>query len=249
VAVGFVRLFFESAFVELFETEGADKVLGVKLAEHGGDATAGNGFLAGRTRRSTHLVVMGLAVGKTLVLEKVASNKRLVTLPADEAFWVPCSVEGRDVVLCDWRVTASAFGRKSRVVAIFAVGVVLHLMVAFIPEISVALVAHKVLGMPGTIHRRHALVQYRTIACTASWREECVVVKFAIWFSISFEKVLQSQFLVAGGASEVFGMKRSPQRRDHLTHNRFLALRTNALLSRSDSLLVHVLLQISEHVV
>jgi len=40
VAVGFVVLLFERALVELLEAEGAHKVLGVELAEHGGDATA-----------------------------------------------------------------------------------------------------------------------------------------------------------------------------------------------------------------
>jgi len=224
-------------------------VLRVKLAEHGGDATTGNGLLAGRARRSAQFVVVELAIRKTLVFEKVATHKGLFALPADEAGWVPSSVEGRDVVLGDWRVAAAAFGCESRVVAIFAVGVVLHLVVAFVAEITLALVAHKVFGMPGAIQRRNALVQYRTIAGTASWREEGVVVEFAIWFSISFEKVLQSQFLVAVGASEVFGMKGFSQRRDDLTHNRLLALEANALLSRSDSLLVHILLQISQHVV
>lgn len=39
MAVGFVALLLECALVELLEAEGAHKVLGVELAEHGGDAT------------------------------------------------------------------------------------------------------------------------------------------------------------------------------------------------------------------
>lgn len=45
VAIRFIILFLEGAFIQLFETEGACKVFRVKLAEHCRDASPGDWFL------------------------------------------------------------------------------------------------------------------------------------------------------------------------------------------------------------
>lgn len=46
LAVRLVVLLFEGALVELLEAKGTDKVLGVELLGHGGDAAASDGLLA-----------------------------------------------------------------------------------------------------------------------------------------------------------------------------------------------------------
>ena len=85
VAVGFVAVLLEGSLVELLEAKRADKVFGVKLAEHGGDAAAGDGLAAARARRPTHLVVVQFAVRRPFVLVKVAVSKRLLALSAGAA--------------------------------------------------------------------------------------------------------------------------------------------------------------------
>lgn len=79
VAVGLVVLLFEGAFVELLEAEGADKVLRVELARHGGDAAARDGLLAARAERATLFVVVDLAEGAAAVLEETSIHKGCIT--------------------------------------------------------------------------------------------------------------------------------------------------------------------------
>ena len=60
MAKRFVPVFLEGPLVELFQAEWADKVLGVELPEHGGDATTVDGFAAPGARGPLHLVVRDL---------------------------------------------------------------------------------------------------------------------------------------------------------------------------------------------
>lgn len=53
-AVGLVLLLLERPLVDLFEAEGADEVLGVKLPEHGRDAAARDQVLARGADVLTH---------------------------------------------------------------------------------------------------------------------------------------------------------------------------------------------------
>lgn len=46
VAIGLVVLLLEGALVQLLQAEGAHKVFRVELAEHGRNATTGDGFRA-----------------------------------------------------------------------------------------------------------------------------------------------------------------------------------------------------------
>lgn len=70
VAVRFVILFFEGALVELLEAESADKVLRVELAEHGGDAAAGDRLVTACAQRAPLGVVVRLAVRQTFMVEE-----------------------------------------------------------------------------------------------------------------------------------------------------------------------------------
>lgn len=76
VTVGFVVLLFEGAFVELFQAEGADKVLRVELLGHGCDAAPCDGLLTARTEGAAPLVVVHFTVGLAIVLEEAAIHKR-----------------------------------------------------------------------------------------------------------------------------------------------------------------------------
>lgn len=76
MAVRFVVLLFEGAFVELLQAEGADKVLRVELLGHGGDAAPRDGLLAAGAERAAALVVVHLAVRLAVVLEEASVHKR-----------------------------------------------------------------------------------------------------------------------------------------------------------------------------
>ena len=69
MAKWFVPVFLEGPLVELLEAEGADKVLGVELPEHGGDATTVDGFAAPGARGTLHLVLVGELAVRHLVLK------------------------------------------------------------------------------------------------------------------------------------------------------------------------------------
>lgn len=89
VAVRFVVLFFEGAFVELLQAEGADEVLRVELLGHGGDAASRDGFLAAGAEGAAALVVVHFTVRLTVVLEEAPIHKRGETLPANKTLGMP----------------------------------------------------------------------------------------------------------------------------------------------------------------
>ena len=92
VAVGFVILLFEGAFVELFQAEGADKVLRVELLGHGRDAAASDGLLTAGAEGAAALVVVHFTVGLPVVLKEASIYKRGEAL-------LPTQNEGNDVIL------------------------------------------------------------------------------------------------------------------------------------------------------
>lgn len=93
MAVGLVVLFLEGALVQLLQAKRANKVFRMELAEHSSDAATCNGLVTTCTERSSFGMVVGLAVGKTLVVEERSPVEGLSAIPADEAFGVPLGVE------------------------------------------------------------------------------------------------------------------------------------------------------------
>ncbi len=93
MAIGLVTLLLEDALVELLEAKGADKVLNVVLAEHGGDALADDRLAARGAQRPALGVVVRLAVGHALVVVEGPANERLMAVPAHEALCVPLGVQ------------------------------------------------------------------------------------------------------------------------------------------------------------
>lgn len=76
MAVGFVVLLFESAFVELFQAEGTDKVLWMEFLGHGGDAASCDGLLTAGAEGATSFVVVHFTVGLAIVLKETSIHKR-----------------------------------------------------------------------------------------------------------------------------------------------------------------------------
>lgn len=93
VAVGFVVLFFKGAFVELFQAEGADKVLRVELLGHGCDAASCDGLLTAGAEGATALMVVHFTVGLAIVLKETAIHKRGEALPANKTLRMPKTVQ------------------------------------------------------------------------------------------------------------------------------------------------------------
>ena len=93
VAVRLLVPLFEGALVQALQAEGADKMLGVELLGHGGDASTRDGLLAAGAERPPQSVIVGLAVGTGLVLKEVAAVELLAAFCAHEARWMPLTVE------------------------------------------------------------------------------------------------------------------------------------------------------------
>ena len=62
-------------------------MLRVELAEHGGDAAAGDGLVAAGAERAAHRVVVRLAVRQPVVLEEVAAHEGLLQRSAGKFWW------------------------------------------------------------------------------------------------------------------------------------------------------------------
>ena len=70
VTVGLLRSLLEGSLVELFEAEAADEALGVELAEHGGDATPGDGFAAACNCREIKWALLKNRIGNSIVVRR-----------------------------------------------------------------------------------------------------------------------------------------------------------------------------------
>lgn len=148
MAVGLVVMLFEGSLVQLFEAEGADKVLRVEFSEHGSDTATHDRLVARGTQGATLCMVMCLTVRLALKVEEATADERTATLPADEAVRVPLCVQSRDVVLRDGVVTASALGGKQVEVVLAAVRFPIHLMVPFLSELRTTHATEEMLRMP-----------------------------------------------------------------------------------------------------
>lgn len=80
VAVGFVVLFFECALVELFETEGADKMFGVELSRHGRDTATADWFVAASAKGAPFGMVMEFTERLTFVFKETSAVERLAAV-------------------------------------------------------------------------------------------------------------------------------------------------------------------------
>lgn len=93
MAVGFVVLFFKGALVELFQAEGADKVLRVELLGHGCDAASRDGLLTAGAEGATTLMVVHFTVGLAIVLKEASVHKWGEALPANKTLRMPKAVQ------------------------------------------------------------------------------------------------------------------------------------------------------------
>ena len=74
-----------------------------------------------------------------------------------------------------------------------------------------------------------------------------MVAVFTVRFAVSLEEVLGAELLVALGAGETLRVPGVAEGSDHLAHYGLPTGSTHSLLLNFDSLLVHVLLEVSQH--
>lgn len=243
VAVGLVVLLLEGALVQLAEAEGTDEVLGVVLAEHGRDAATRDGLVAARAKRAPLGVVVRLAEGLPLVVVEAATIERLPAVAADEAFGMPLAIQGRDVVLSDWPIAATALGRKQLEVVIAAVRLAILLVESSLAKLRPAVGAEKVLRVPCLVQGGHTFIQYGTIAVGTSWGEDVVVVCLAVGLIVPLKEVLGAQLLVAVSAHKVLGVPCATKGSDHLADDGLGACGAVSLGRRGDPLFGQVRLK------
>lgn len=93
VTIWLVPLFLESSFVQLLETETANKVFWMKLAKHGSDTATRYCLVTASTEGTPQGMVVSLTVGETFMLEKGPVVERTSTLFAHKTVWMPLLVE------------------------------------------------------------------------------------------------------------------------------------------------------------
>lgn len=106
MAVGFVVLLLEGALVQLLQAEGAHEMLRVEFLEHRRNTPAGDGLGAPGAQGSPFRVVMGLAVGQTLMIEERTPEKRLTAVLWEKIGKIRsdggyCGKAKVDVIECD----------------------------------------------------------------------------------------------------------------------------------------------------
>jgi len=249
MTIRFLSLLLECSLIQLLQTEAADKMLWVEFSEHGSDTAARDCLMTASAKTSTKRMVMLFTIGESLVLKKIAVVERHLTFLAHEAVGMPLQVERGDVVLGNWGVAAAALGGELLKVAGLAEGGVVLLVEPVVAKLAAAFGAEEVFRVEGLVEGGDALVQDRALAVTASWTEETMIVLLTVRSALSLKEVLGAQLLVAMGAGKMLGMPRVAKGGDHLTHNRFAASSTHAFLLGFHALLVHVLLQVSKHVI
>lgn len=109
--------------------------------------------------------------------------------------------------------------------------------------------AKETFWVPCLVQSWDTLVQYRTPAISTPWGEEKVVVFLTVWLAISLEEVHCAQFLIAVAAGKVLRVPSMTKCSDNLTHYWFATCCTHTLLFGLDSLLIHVFLQVAQHVI
>jgi hypothetical protein len=121
VTVGLVALLLEGPLVQLLETKAANKMLRMKLSEHGSNASPRYGLMAASTEGAPECMVVSFAVGMALVLEEGSVMEGGGALLAHKTTRVPLEVQGGDVVLGDGSMTSATLGGKLFKVANLAV--------------------------------------------------------------------------------------------------------------------------------
>lgn len=90
-------------------------------------------------------------------------------------------------------------------------------------------------------------IQNWSIAISATWTEQIVVIRFAVRVAVALEEVARAQLLGAVGAHEVLRVPGLAERGDDLADDGLLAGAAASLLGCVDSLAAHVCLQITKH--
>lgn len=122
-------------------------------------------------------------------------------------------------------------------------------METFWAEEGATLSAEEVLGMPGSVQRRHNFIQYGPVAVVAAWGEQVMVILLTVRLSFTLEEVPGADLLLTVCAHKVFGVPRATHGGHHLAHDRLAAGAADPFSHRLHAQLVEVRLQAAEHVV
>lgn len=80
MAIRFIVLFLESAFVQLFQTESAYKVFWMEFPKHSRNTATGNWFVTTGAQRTALQMIVGLAIWLTFVIEEGSAYEWLSTI-------------------------------------------------------------------------------------------------------------------------------------------------------------------------
>lgn len=206
LAVHLVPTLAEGAFVQLAQAVGADEVLGVVLAPGGCDAAAGDGVPAAMAHAALPLVEVQLTVGTALQFEEGAVGEAAQAVRADKALRMPDALQGRQVVVRQWPLTALALGGEEDHKVLEAVGFPTALMETIISKHLPAVGAEEVLGVPGLVHGGEDSLADGASAVGAAWGEGLVVVLLAVRLPPALKEGPSAQLLPAAGTGEVLGV-------------------------------------------
>lgn len=150
--------FFKCSFVQLLEAKRTNKVLGMKLAKHGSNASARNRLWTSCTKWSFECMEMCFTIRSSFMFEKIAICKRLVASSTNEAIGVPLSIQWRNVILGNGDLTTSTFGCKHGIIAAFAISLVVLFVKTIVAESVAAFKTDKVIRVPSAVKGRNAFV-------------------------------------------------------------------------------------------
>uniref|UniRef100_A0A482ZHZ0 U34-Liphistoxin-Lm1a_1 n=1 Tax=Liphistius malayanus TaxID=1203467 RepID=A0A482ZHZ0_9ARAC len=194
MAVGLVVLLFKCALVELLQTKRAHKMFRVELAGHGSDTATADWFVTPSTKRTTFCMVMKLTVRLAFVVKETSSIEWLPTVPADKASRMPLTIHCRDIVFCDWTITASTFESKHLQVIISTVWFAILFMKTIFSKLFSTLSTEEMLWMPCFVQCSYTFTKNGSITVGTFWRKYIMIIFLTIWHTITLKEVLCSQF-------------------------------------------------------
>lgn len=118
-------------------------------------------------------------------------------------------------------------------------------MKSFVTERTSTLCAEEVLWMPSLVQCCDAFLKNRAPAQRALWREEDLVVVFAVRLPVSLEESVRSKRLSAVDADEMLGVPDLADCHQNLAHNWLIAGCTVALRQSQYALLTQIITQLA----
>lgn len=161
-----------------------------------------------------------------------------MTYPTNKALGMPLSIQCWDVVFHNGAITSRTFWSKHIEVIVTAICLSIAFMESFFAKLLTTLGTEKVFGVPSFIQSSHTFlkikkknivklypkilnphfhwrdgfepyIQNGTVTVGTTWAEQVMVIRFAVWMTVTFKEVACAQLLAAVAASEMFRMPRT----------------------------------------